>query len=882
MASLKGGLVFELHTKHPIQINPKYKLLSKQVQTQTLLDTIKVLNATTQAYQNFCQNTQIQIRNSFLNSKQIDPYPFVLFKTADDYDIKDAENICKTHKGRIPEIRDYTAYSSLSDFLFKHKIPKATAGIYYDPTTQAYRFKSDQAKADQAIRKVFPTVYYHKYDYYSPYIIDPLKDEAKQNSIDKQFTYNNRDGLLELYVGYINTENLPVVCEKPHYVKPDITETITNQWTIHNCKENIKILQSSTESIIREMNSIIPDDNTDTSQAETIILSQNNTDLPLVNTTQQAIKIIEALAHNMQTDFLVTPELAKAWIVHNLLTSQDLTSIEFKRFIQVITDFKDHIMARINKTPQEQIEAYVAKNDNDKITPQLNTTNFAQLKDNTYKYQADISNIQQILYLPQEDIRIRNRRNIAIKMTPVAVETNKMAEQIINTQPVIERKDINLNQQELTMGQNVLKSIITKLGANSQTQSNAQMAHKLEQQARNAIINIQKLIKIVLGKHKDIITAAMAGRPSPYALSEQDFNSTIDIKGIKAFPMTQKGSTYIILQAPVIDSHLDYYFLSIKPIPLFLHEQTYVIQNDLQHIAINENFTKYAMVSDQEYLTCTTSAQPCIIADIPRDTNIQAHCTIATYTQNKNMCPIIEINKAPQMLSLYNYNHLIYSTPQPINIELQCPEYQAHTETQLKGYGEVSIPTKCHMTVNNQSYFIEKNIEETRPYFLSKAPNLSNAATAQAYQQQMIELQQLIDTHTISFRDRYLEKFYDIPYQIVTFIQVMITTILILAIAYCLAHKHKKTRPNEPTNKANHETNKVDPSTRANNEIQTFNKGHTDTRITIKPITMNTIPQKQQKPKSINRIKKIMGIRSKSVDITTCKQTCISMQNLGQ
>lgn len=167
---------------------------------------------------------------------------------------------------------------------------------------------------------------------------------------------------------------------------------------------------------------------------------------------------------------------------------------------------------------------------------------------------------------------------------------------------------------------------------------------------------------------------------------------------------------------PVLDERSLFNFYEAKTIPIFQHNKSYTANIDLRFFAITANTNEYSIISESEYYFCLTNKQ-CQISDVIHPINSEAHCTVQTFQENKQLCELTPTNKLEKPFFAFYGNRTFFSVPQPIVLRITCQEtplaYVTETQTKtVSGTGFIEIKQSCSIILpDNRKYFSNPILE---------------------------------------------------------------------------------------------------------------------------------------------------------------------------
>ena len=269
---LKGGLVYsEESSLGPVYLNRDHVNFIRTIDTSALQQSAQAIRDYTTLYHTFCRqigkySTPFDTEPSIdTTTKSPTNKAFEIVFSPVKYQIKEGQQVCKNMGARLPEIRDRETYNDIRFAAMKKRVTKIRAGVYYDISTSAYRYYSDDKPANEKDGKsVFPFISYggewEEGKYFAAWEEDATLKKSNMapkhfliyNEPHDSFTIRLSDSADKKHLDYI-------MCEKPI---DNTVQTLTKENNIllqlahHACKRDEKPLVSSTRYILAEIEAI--------------------------------------------------------------------------------------------------------------------------------------------------------------------------------------------------------------------------------------------------------------------------------------------------------------------------------------------------------------------------------------------------------------------------------------------------------------------------------------------------------------------------------------------------------------------------------------------------------------------------------------------------
>ena len=269
---LKGGLVYsEESSLGPVYLNRDHVNFIRTIDTSALQQSAQAIRDYTTLYHTFCRqigkhSTPFDKELSIdTTTKPPTNKTFDIVFSPVKYQMKEGQQVCRNMGARLPEIRDRETYNDIRFAAMKKRVTKIRAGVYYDTSTLAYRYYSDDKPANEKDGKsVFPFISYggewEGGKYLAAWEDDPTlkrSDMAPKhfliyNEPHDSFAIRLSDSADKRHLDYI-------MCEKPI---DNTVQTLTKENNIllqlahHACKRDEKALVSSTRYILAEIEAI--------------------------------------------------------------------------------------------------------------------------------------------------------------------------------------------------------------------------------------------------------------------------------------------------------------------------------------------------------------------------------------------------------------------------------------------------------------------------------------------------------------------------------------------------------------------------------------------------------------------------------------------------
>ena len=272
------------------------------------------------------------------------------------------------------------------------------------------------------------------------------------------------------------------------------------------------------------------------------------------------------------------------------------------------------------------------------------------------------------------------------------------------------------NDQELTKA---IRNIDDKLNAFIETMVNtingiAQL--NLIQDAREMIRHNIILMETAILKVASVLLASSQGKNSPYALSQADLailsvqvyasdqiTLDTDLSNIQMAAAVLDGQIKIFFKIPVLNEDFLFSFFSVRELPLFTVNGTFVPELDTRYFALSKSNEEYVDLQASEFEQCIRAPMECKITSSTRPISGNAHCTVQTFLEHTLRCPLVQVPTHNRPTYLTYGNTTFYSVPKQVLLFLQCTDYSSsfkakRNSTQISGQGEISFRPGCSIT----------------------------------------------------------------------------------------------------------------------------------------------------------------------------------------
>ena len=262
---LKGALVYsEESHQGPVYLNQNFYTFTRKTDTGVLQDSAHLCRSLTDLYEQKCSEIKVSAERFLnkLNSTTIEENTKESNETHElvsppiDSSIGDAAAVCKSLKGRLPEIRDNLSKERVRLAMIKNNLYSIKAGVFYDQSTQVFRYESDWTVANWFWKTVYYGGPWTGYDY--PSVANSY--EMTRYGKDYPVTYTQPNGDFKFKLADDNNvwKKSRILCEIPIVSKVSLLAESEEsspliQLADHSCKRDMKSIKATTEILMGQM-----------------------------------------------------------------------------------------------------------------------------------------------------------------------------------------------------------------------------------------------------------------------------------------------------------------------------------------------------------------------------------------------------------------------------------------------------------------------------------------------------------------------------------------------------------------------------------------------------------------------------------------------------
>lgn len=758
-AYLRSGLLYEKHHSDPILVNPTQLTFYRQLNLTLLLQTHELLKQYTKSYIEFCDH----IRGTNVANKPPKRSEFYFIPLTNTIDRSRLVCENKHYNGKLPEIKTYSELLKLRDIANSNNLKAVPAGIYYDNSTRLFRYFSNNEIVSFSLN-TFQSIAYHINGSFNEKITmqhNKLHEYANTHKLMYEFNTNQLP-ILKFYGHATYNTQYNTICQDKTNERPIAADTsLLMKMVSHTCLRDYQGLNATTNLLETEIKDFIsPPRN------RVIRQTKNNEIECYSNICKNLSTIINLIESNSQiiTNLNITTDHAKLITIYYTVQNHNLTKLKnYEQFINFM--FTNNTSNQLFKSdPQAELIYFYTKDLVNKIMKtNYNITLIKNIPAKAIRPLQGLANSTDpsefFNHFIKADLRnIRYKRHPAMIMGGGLLLANSVSSFITGESPfswfgnilsstlglatrtdlknilthlkhhATAISDITINQEQLYdsylhVRQNIinLQSVASKIEYGT-----ANMAVELDNKL--AIKHLQFVIQLTLLKIASAFTAASSHKTSPYIFSQEELERiAISVQNKKIFLSTNmndvivnvvQNNTQIIFTftIPVLDERSLFNFYEAKTIPIFQHNKSYTANIDLRFFAITANTNEYSIISESEYYFCLTNKQ-CQISDVIHPINSEAHCTVQTFQENKQLCELTPTNKLEKPFFAFYGNRTFFSVPQPIVLRITCQEtplaYVTETQTKtVSGTGFIEIKQSCSIILpDNRKYFSNPILE---------------------------------------------------------------------------------------------------------------------------------------------------------------------------
>ena len=148
-------------------------------------------------------------------------------------------------------------------------------------------------------------------------------------------------------------------------------------------------------------------------------------------------------------------------------------------------------------------------------------------------------------------------------------------------------------------------------------------------------------------------------------------------------------------RSPVLNEDFLFSFYSVRELPLFTANGTFMPKLDTKHFALSKSNEGYVDLQASEFEQCICAPMDCKITSSTRPISGNANCTVQTLR-----CPLVQVPGHDRPTYWTYRNPTFYSVPKQVLLFLQCTDYfkAKRNSTQISGQGEISFRPGCSIT----------------------------------------------------------------------------------------------------------------------------------------------------------------------------------------
>ena len=232
----------------------------------------------------------------------------------------------------------------------------------------------------------------------------------------------------------------------------------------------------------------------------------------------------------------------------------------------------------------------------------------------------------------------------------------------------------------------------------------------------NIVLQETAMLKIA-----NVLLASLQGRVSPYALSQMEMNKlAAQVKANQGLELDTEmsnshmaaaiidGQIQVFFRIPILNEDLLFSFYSVRGLPVFTDNGTFVPEMDTQFFALSKANEEYIDLLPQEYEQCIRAPTDCRVTSSTNPISGQAHCTIQTYLEHRLRCPLVQLQNPGRATFLTYGNTTYFSVPESTLLYVQCRDPGAtfkakHNSTRINGQGEITFRPGCTITTKTNS-----------------------------------------------------------------------------------------------------------------------------------------------------------------------------------
>lgn len=740
LAELKGAMIFEKDITQPVLINPHYALFHKTINMQPLVIAADTARLFVNVYRQFCNEVlnTIESNNTDIDIPIYSP-DYRYFVTDKESLLTDAPNICEKHNYYLPEIHSLEDYNQLSDMATLNDIGFIMLGQVYNKDTKQYHYVSNNLPIIKVIS--YLTVFDASNKTPNFETIMPLYDPMAQN-----YSLKHHKNLIlmgkkpnrkfVLLTSLFSNTKFKIICQKTLYQPFETYQNnILLQMTAHACRRDLPDLLGSTNVISKELEHFkvlqLPGRN---KRLDKKLLHCQEVINNLPDLTHKFDIIYKALMAKTLTLNSVTSDLIQRYIIFKLLGHENAqffmeflllnSTVNWPHQFYSKSDHSTAILSAMmcnfeSKYIYDQSQFYTVENAYNILEIAMDDHNVTKLFRDFYtelytfvQHKHKRATVEPTFYeTPQfsntysgiSDWGERvfsggNFKTFNLLASGISANSRTLG-------------DLNINQQELLLMQKRLNNETSLLKKIARMNEHALITMFSEIDAKVANYRVQNLITQALLKLAQSMSMAFEQKTSPYVLSptelermathartqKQFLSSNID-EVITTLARTPDAYVFSFA-VPVIDDTAKYRIYNVRKIPIFKGNLTFTLLNDISHLAISTDTTRYIELTRKEYDECLKLSF-CRASGAPIPLTDKSGCTALSHRYNTIACPMAPITHTYPFFATYA-NTTYFSVPDNYLIETICPNTNSDTLS-LQGAltGSMTISGIGHFQIN--------------------------------------------------------------------------------------------------------------------------------------------------------------------------------------
>lgn len=241
-ASLKAGLIFQKLVSTDVVVNGKTLTLRRQIDVSPLYSALHSINQATTAFKSLCAQ-------KVAGTKVIEN-PFPAYQKFDPADYPTSINVCSSHAGFLPEVRNTGQANAILALIIKYSLPYVIARISARTPDFRLVYESDSSSVSDTYPN-FSKMYFKNFSF-----VPTDSKETLQMAKGYRYAYASLPSANppQLVLRRLTTEEyhlkVPVICQLPNNEQTISTyESPISKMIVNTCKRDSVHLQDTYDSL---------------------------------------------------------------------------------------------------------------------------------------------------------------------------------------------------------------------------------------------------------------------------------------------------------------------------------------------------------------------------------------------------------------------------------------------------------------------------------------------------------------------------------------------------------------------------------------------------------------------------------------------------------